>query len=160
MTSIINIERFKDIRVSKIPEFDNLCNTLLADFQEQSPVTRRQAFAQSKRGGGVFVYETKNPKLPEARGLVLEIVPSPTGDFFACLFEPHPIFNTPGDTIKARVELIETIERLHHSTPGMLAISDPARGRRLHLYELGTMQLIDQVKISLRDHFRSLQSVH
>jgi hypothetical protein len=138
---LISLSKFNDLEVSRIPNFDDVCYTLLGDFEKKTPEQKRKCFASSAKGGGAYIHTSD--LLPEAKGLILEIIPGLNKDFITCLFRPHAIFNSPGELIRAREDLIQMLESLSGSAPGRLCINDTVRGRKLFLQELGTQQLID-----------------
>jgi hypothetical protein len=157
--SLITLDRFAELRVSNIPDFESVANTLLAEFNEQPEHKRKAAFAQSKTGGGVYLYRTENPKMAAYKDIILEIIPSPIdGAFITCLYAPHPVFASPGETVKAREQLIEMIERMYGATPGAIVVPDATRGRNIHLYEFATQQLIDRLKALLRGQLGRLNA--
>lgn len=70
-------------------------------------------------------------------------------DLIGSLYRPNPIFNSPADLLKARLELIEIIEDVKDSAPGGLQGQCKARGRHVDLSEMPTIQLIDVVAAML-----------
>jgi hypothetical protein len=138
MSALKTLERFASLRTLKNEDHTRF---LLGRMQGMTDSDKKPFFAQSKRAGGVYVYEA-----PDHPGQILEVVAGVrTDDMMACLYEPHPCFATPGELLKAREELIELLERLHQAVPGTLYIDDRGRGRKVELRELATMQLVDMI---------------
>lgn len=160
MSAIINLERFRELRVAKIDDFESICRTVLGELEGLTTDKKKALFAQSKKGGGVFLYRSTNPKLPEAKNVILEAVMGiGSDDFFTCLFDLHPLLNAPSELLRAREELVDGIERLMNAAPGRVVIPDPARGRRLKLQELGTQQLLDQLRRLLGQEVAKLHTL-
>src|SRR3954447_5292195 len=106
MSTLDTLRKFEALRV--VPKSADRVTQLQAELEKLGEGEKRRLFAQSKRGGGVFIFESKNYP-----GRILEVVAGVrSDDMMSGLYEPHPMFNTPGEAIKAREELIELLERL------------------------------------------------
>lgn len=151
--NLIGLNKFNDLRVSLVANSDYVAQAMLAEFEPKSNTDKRKCFAQSKVAGGVFVVTSDTEE--RFKGNILEVVAGiGDNDFMLTLHEPHPIFNTPGELVKAREELIEAIERMYGAAPGRVMVPDAARKRQLKLQELGTQQLLDQLKGILENTLR------
>lgn len=145
MSTIDTLRKFENLRA--IPKSSGRVTVIQEQVQKLSQDSKRLLFAQSTVGGGVFIYESK--QFPNQ---ILEIVAGVRADdLMSCLYEPHPMFNTPGEAIKAREELIQLLERMHMAIPGTLVIDDQGRGRKVELRELVTMQIVDMIAQKFRD---------
>jgi hypothetical protein len=145
MNALKTLERFSTLR--SIPRSEDTARFLMGQLGNLPESRKKDLFAQSPRGGGVYVYES-----PDYPGKVLEVVAGVrTDDQMACLYEGHPIFNTPGELVKAREELIQVFEHLHRAIPGTLFLPDPGRGRHCELREVATMQLCDVIAKRFKD---------
>lgn len=96
-------------------------------------------FVNSSRGGGAFLIESQG----EQPGVVELIVTTREADSLATLYAAHPVFNSRAEYIKAREELVETIEDIMDAGPQGLAVACPTRGRAALLRELSLVGLVN-----------------
>lgn len=90
-----------------------------------------------------FFYLFTHESVPD---MVLESVHSTdVVDGITAIYKPHPIFASPGELIRAREVLIETLAKKVGLPAESVGIDDPVRGRALGLNELSTGQLIDML---------------
>jgi hypothetical protein len=118
---------------------DHIALKISLDLKEQSLDVQRRAFAGSKSAGYFYLHSTE-----EFPDMVYECVASPEGDdAIASVYLGHRIFNTPGELMSARENLISAIAAQVGLSVEGIGIDDPGRGRSLSLTELSTGQLID-----------------
>jgi hypothetical protein len=121
---------------------EDLLFTILGELQNRSDAQKQEIFAQSRKGGGVFLFESKN--FP---GHIAEYIPGIVEtDSISCLFTPHPLLAEARVLLKFREELIEAIERIQQAAPGSLKKADPGRSRAVFLNEMSTLQLADTLR--------------
>jgi hypothetical protein len=145
MSALQTLEKFQSLRA--IPKTSTRAQVILNDLTNLPDDQRRKCFAQSKRAGGLFVYE--HPKYPRQ---ILEVIAGVRGDdSMCCLYEPHPMFNSPGEAVKAREELIALLESMHSAIPNTLLFDDEGRGRKVEIREMVTMQIVDSIAQKFRD---------
>ncbi|CAG9229265.1 hypothetical protein [Burkholderia vietnamiensis] len=137
------LHRTDEIRIKR--DEDKLY-TILGEIQNLSDAEKAPLFAQSRKGGGVFLFESRH--FP---GHIVEYIPGVmVNDSISCMFEPHPVLGSPSTLLKLREELVAEIERIHHAIPGALHKADPARHRPVMLIEMSTLQLADTLRETAR----------
>jgi hypothetical protein len=120
--------------------------TILGELQNQSEGQKQAIFAQSRQGGGVFLFESKH--FP---GHIVEYIPGVmVNDSISCMFKPHKLLAEARLLLQLREELVAAIERVNMAVPGSLRKVDPARHRDLLLIEMSSMQLVDVLRESAR----------
>jgi hypothetical protein len=121
---------------------EDLLYTILGELQNRSDAQKQEIFAQSRKGGGVFLFESQN--FP---GHIAEFIPGVVEtDSISCLFTPHPLLAEARVLLKFREELVDAIERVQQAAPGTLRKMDPARHRAVYLNEMSTLQLADTLR--------------
>ncbi|MFP3609253.1 hypothetical protein SB778_03950 [Paraburkholderia sp. SIMBA_050] len=121
---------------------EDMLFTILGELQNRTDEQKKAIFAQSRKGGGVFLFESKN--FP---GFIAEYIPGVMQtDSISCLFKPHPILAEARTLLAFREELVSEIERVNGAAPGSLRKMDPARHRDVLLIELSTLQLADTLR--------------
>ncbi|MEZ2310826.1 hypothetical protein AB6809_29700 [Paraburkholderia sp. RCC_158] len=120
--------------------------TILGELENRTDDEKKAIFAQSRKGGGVFLFESAH--FP---GHIVEYIPGVmVNDSISCMFSPHKTLAEPRLLLQLREELVEAIERVNMAVPGSLRKVDPARHRDLLLIEMSTMQLVDVLRESAR----------
>lgn len=120
---------------------EDLLYTILGELQNKSDDQKQAIFAQSRKGGGVVLFESAN--FP---GNIVEYIPGVLEtDSISCLFKPHAALASAGTLLKLREELVSEIERVNGAAPGNLRKQDPARNRAVLLIEMSTLQLADML---------------
>ena len=120
--------------------------TILGELQNRSDAEKKAIFAQSRTGGGVFLFESGH--FP---GHIVEYVPGVmVNDSISTMFAPTAVLGQPQLLLKLREELVTEIERVNHATRGSLRKVDPARHRDVMLEEMATMQLADLLRETSR----------
>ncbi|MDP9155335.1 MAG: hypothetical protein M3O74_13905 [Pseudomonadota bacterium] len=121
---------------------EDLLYTILGELQNRSDAEKQAIFAQSRAGGGVFLFESKN--FP---GHIVESIPGVLEtDSISCMFKPHPILAEARTLLKFREELVSELERVNGAAPGALRKADPGRHRAVLLIEMSTLQLADTLR--------------
>jgi hypothetical protein len=121
---------------------EDMLFTILGELQNRTDEQKKAIFAQSRKGGGVFLFESKH--FP---GHIAEYIPGVMQtDSISCLFKPHPILAEARTLLAFREELVSEIERVNGAAPGSLRKMDPARHRDVLLIEMSTLQLADTLR--------------
>jgi hypothetical protein len=120
--------------------------TILGELEKKSDAEKKALFAQSRTGGGVFLFESGH--FP---GHIVEYVPGVlVNDSISTMFAPTAVLGQPQLLLKLREELVTEIERVNGAVRGSLRKVDPARHRDLMLEEMATMQLVDLLRETSR----------
>lgn len=131
------LDKYRDVVVANA---NHIVLEISLDLKNRPLAEQREAFAGEVQSG--FFYLHRIPKYDEA---VFECVVSGTGDAISSAYINHPIFNTVGDLLKARRELVFAIAEKVGLSVEAVGVDDPGRGRQLGLNELSTGQLIDML---------------
>jgi hypothetical protein len=116
--------------------------TILGELQNRTDEQKKAIFAQSRRGGGVILFESKH--FP---GHIVEYIPGVMEtDSISCMFAPHPVLAEARTLLHLREELVEALERVNGAAPSSLRKFDPARNRDVLLIEMSTLQLADTLR--------------
>ena len=130
------LEQYRDVVVVNA---DHIALKISLDLKEQPLDAQRRAFAGHRDAGYFYLHETA-----EFPNMVYECIASPDGgDAIASVYMGHRIFNSPGELISARANMIKAIAFKTGLSVENIGIDDPGRGRSLNLCELSTGQLID-----------------
>jgi hypothetical protein len=121
---------------------EDMLFTILGELQNRTDAQKQAIFAQSRKGGGVFLFESQH--FP---GFIAEYIPGVMQtDSISCLFKPHPILAEARTLLAFREELVSEIERVNAAATGSLRKMDPARHRDVLLIEMSTLQLADTLR--------------
>lgn len=112
---------------------------LSLDLKKLPLSEQRKCFGGSDKVGYFYLFGHKE----KFTDTVMECVMSPLGDSVTSLYKAHPIFESPGELIRARSILMHAIAEKVGLSEEAIGIDDAARGRTLGLDELSTGQLID-----------------
>ncbi|MPS48499.1 hypothetical protein [Methylobacillus sp.] len=135
------LDKYRGVRHRQAGDIqdEGVLNSMLGKLTKMSKIDQQQFWSQDNVAGNVCLYTNS-----EHPGVILEYVWSNQAkDSITTLYHPHSIFNTRGDLIKARTDLIMEIGSGLQMLPSMVQINDEGRGRLTYLAEMGTMQLID-----------------
>jgi hypothetical protein len=131
-------EEMKDYMNVVVMNADRIALELSLDLKNKSQQEQRAAFAGSKESG--YFYLHTMPKHPD---VVFECVVTTAGDAISSVYKGHRIFNSAGELIRARNDMMAAISARIGLSQSLIGIADEARGRDLMLSELATGQLID-----------------
>lgn len=117
---------------------DAKLNKLSKLLQGQDKANQRAFFGGDDRTGWFYLYA--HPTVP---GVIMEAVQSRHGDSVISLYAPDAVFNSVGELMKARAEVIEALSASLGLSVQAIGVEDPARGRALGVEEIAFGQLID-----------------
>lgn len=143
------IEKYKNLRTvigstERTRQVEAIFNGL--PLAEQKRYVIEDAYA-----GKVVVFPD-----PDNRKQVLEIVlGANTDDYIGVLYHGHSIFETLGETQRARREIIECIEDMYDAPINALRFKCKARNRACGLREFPTIALYDLMVERARNLMRS-----
>lgn len=116
--------------------------TLLAELAKLPETLQERCFAKDKRAGFVFLYQSD-----KVSGYVLEVIQGFSGEDNAiALYESCSLLNDRQKLLNLRRDLIAALEEINDAGEGQLWANDPARGRKVLLGELATVQLVEMLK--------------
>lgn len=111
---------------------------LSLDLKNLPQEKQRAAFAGERSSGYFYLHS-----MDAHPGDVMECVVSLEGDAITSVYKGHRIFNSVGELVRARTDLVNAIAEKVGLSVGAIGIEDQSRGRALGLSELATGQLID-----------------
>lgn len=138
---ILSTDKYKDVHAIMGEKANVMVSEVVQSFEEKPKADMLARYAASGKGGMVYIL-TNGQKAP---GKIVEHVMGLDQTTISCLYEPHPIFSSPGDLLRAREDLIEQLERANNAAPGKLQMMDEGRGRPVFLQEMCFAQLKDLV---------------
>lgn len=127
------------VRDVVVVNHENMALDLSMRFAKLPKNKQREHFAGSRLGG--YFYLFLDPEV--SADTFLECVVSTKGDAITSLYKANRIFNSTGQLLAKREELIRAIAAKVGLSPEGVGVDDPGRGRTLGLEELSTGQLID-----------------
>lgn len=130
------LERVRDLVVLSN---DKAVLELSLDLRELTKEEQRTRFGGSRDSGWFYLHANDQKR----RNMVFECIVSETGETVSALYMGHPIFNSVGELLRVREELVREIGEKVGLDFRNVGVTDPIRGREVGLEELATGQLID-----------------
>lgn len=135
---------------------DGRAHELVKSFAALTEEQSAQLYAGDNFVGRAFIKDS-----PGEEPAILELVVASDGaDTMVTLFKPHPLFNSRDSYREGRDELLQCILDLANASVAGVAIMCPLRKRKVHVRDMGIMQMVELLQSAVNVYHGASTASH